>query len=307
VGARPIPARSLTVALATAATLLAGLPAQAAEPQRRAPDDPRRWTLSSAKTIPPAYWQGVTPLPNGGLVFSGFVGLFRTDASLRERINVGVVIPQPVVDAEGYNHVGDLSYDRAEGGRLLLPLECYTPGQPNGGNTCGTGSFGVADPRTLAWRYHVKLDPAFIQKAMWVEASPDGRSLWTQAGPDLLRYRAADVHAGQTQPIRPVQRLKGAANLGQYTGATFHRGRLFAAIGRERALQVWSIDVRTGRRRLEISRRIRGESEGLATVDNRLHWTIMPAAPGGTTPTYGAGKGAMLTFGRAPARARAPR
>ena len=32
---------------------------------------------------------------------------------------------------------------------MLLPLECYTPGAPKGGNTCGTGSFGVADPGTL--------------------------------------------------------------------------------------------------------------------------------------------------------------
>ena len=28
---------------------------------------------------------------------------------------------------------------------MLLPLECYYPGQPNGGNTCQTGSLAVAD------------------------------------------------------------------------------------------------------------------------------------------------------------------
>ena len=79
---------------------------------------------------------------------------------------------------------------------MLLPLECFTPGAPNGGNTCGTGSIGVADPRTLAFRYYVKLDPAEIAKAMWVESSPDGRLLWTSSGSDLLAYRAADVSAG---------------------------------------------------------------------------------------------------------------
>ena len=77
---------------------------------------------------------------------------------------------------EGYNHVGDIGH---QGGRVLLPLECYTPGGPNGGNTCGTGSIGVADPATLAFQYYVKLDSAEIAKAMWVEASPDGKLLWT--------------------------------------------------------------------------------------------------------------------------------
>jgi hypothetical protein len=295
---------SRALVLACLSSLLVVVPAHA---QKAAPDDPGRWTLQSAKRIPPAYWQGVTTTPGGGFVFSGFVGLFRTTASLKETNNVGLVIPDEVKNAEGYNHIGDLTYDRAEGGRLILPLECYTPGQPNGGNTCGTGSFGVADPTSLQWRYHVKLDPAFIKKAMWVEVSPDGQSLWTQAGRDLLRYRTADVTTQQTAPIRPVQRLKGAASLGQYTGAAFHRGRLLAAVGRGNSLQVWSIDVRTGRKRLEVSRRILGESEGLAVAGRRLVWTIMPAAQGGRTPTYGAGRGAMVTLSPAPARARARR
>ena len=272
------------------------LPVADAHAQKADARDPGTWKLESAKRIPPAYWQGITTTPGGSFVFSGFVGLFRTDASVRERNNQGVVIPDEVSKGEGYNHIGDLTYDRAEGGRLILPLECYTPGQPNGGNTCGTGSFGVADPTTLQWRYHVRLDPAFIKKAMWVEVSPDGRSLWTQAGDDLLRYRTADLTARQTAPLRPVQTLRGAASLGQYTGAAFHRGRLLAAVGRGRALQVWSIDVRTGRKRVAISRRILGESEGLATNGRRLLWTIMPAAQGGQEPTYGAGRGAMLSF-----------
>jgi hypothetical protein len=31
-----------------------------------------------------------------------------------------------------------------EGGRILLPLECFYPGRPGGANSCGTGSIGVA-------------------------------------------------------------------------------------------------------------------------------------------------------------------
>jgi hypothetical protein len=210
-----------------------------------------------------------------------------------------------VKNAEGYNHIGDLAYDRREGGRLILPMECYTPGGPNGGNTCGTGAFAVADPRTLRWRYYVKLDPAFIRKAMWVAVSPDGRSLWTQHERDLLRYDTAQLTPTQTQPLRPVQRLRGAAPLGGYTGATFFGGRLHVAITRPRGLQVYSIDVRTGRRRLEISRRILGESEGLETIGRRLYWTVMPNAQGGARPTFGPNRGALLTFTPARRRARA--
>ena len=282
-------------ALVLAALVLVALAAPASA-QKAAPDDPGRWDVQSAKRIPPAYWQGLTTTPGGSFVFSGFVGLFRTNASLQETNNAGLVIPDEVQKSEGYNHIGDLTYDRAEGGRLILPLECYTAGGPNGGNTCGTGSFAVADPRTLQWRYLVKLDPGFIKKAMWVEVSPDGASLWTQAGDDLLRYRTADVTAQQTGAIKPVQTLKGAASLGQYTGAAFSRGRLLAAVGRGPKLQVWSVDVRTGRKRLEVSRRILGESEGLTTNGTKLLWTIMPSAQGGRTPTYGAGRGALLTL-----------
>jgi hypothetical protein len=292
VGARP-----LLAGLVAAAAL-----APAAHAQGPLDDDPERWRFDGATRIPVAYWQGIAASPARTLYFSGFVGLFRTDEKVRERGNQGVVIPPDVTDREGYNHIGDLAYDRREGGRLILPMECYTPGRPNGGNTCGTGSFAVADARTLRWRYYVKLDPAFIKKAMWVEVSPDGESLWTQAGDDLLRYDIAGLTPTQTAPLRPVQRLRGAANRGQYTGATFHGGRLLAAIGARNGIQVWSIDTRTGRKRLEISRRVLGESEGLAKVGARLYWTVMPAAQGGRTPTYGTNRGALLRFSPRPAR-----
>lgn len=292
-------ARPLLAGLVAAAALSATPAAHAA--------DPGRWKLAKARAIPIAYSQGVTAAGSTAFAFSSNQIIFSTARTLEQRRENTQILPTDVVSAEGYDHIGDLTYDRAEGGRLLLPLECYRFDAPNGGNHCGTGSIGVASPTTLDWRYYVKLDPRDIKKAMWAEISPDGRSLWTQAGRDLLRYRTADVTAQQTAPIRPVQTLKGAASLGQYTGAAFHRGRLLAAVGRRNSLQVWSIDVRTGRKRLEISRRILGESEGLAVVGRRLAWTIMPAAQGGRTPTYGAGRGAMVTLSPAPARAGARR
>ena len=175
---------------------------------------------------------------------------------------------------------------------MLLPLECFTPGAPNGGNTCGTGSIGVADPATLAFRYYVKLDPAEIAKAMWVESSPDGRLLWTSSGRDLLAYRAADVTAarrragGRSAPRCPPAR--GAVPPSGVTGAAFVRGRLLFAGARGTTYQVWSVDTRSGTRRLELELpRVQGEAEGLHAMrlmNGELHWLIAPLAVKPTFP-----------------------
>jgi hypothetical protein len=269
------------------AALLA-LPAQASAA------DPGRWLLTGWSSVPFAYWQGVTAPPAAGrLFFAGpREGLYRTAASLRQTAALDAAIPAQVKATEGYDHIGDISWHPAEGGRVLLPLECYTPGGPNGGNLCGTGSIGVADPTSLGFRYYVKLDPAEIAKAMWVEASPDGELLWTSSGPDLLAYRAADVSPANAAPagapIRAVRRLPGAVPPSGVTGATFRRGRLFLA-GRDRdAFQIWSVDVADGTRRLELELpRVMGEAQGLhATrlLGGELHWLIAPLA---AEPTFG--------------------
>jgi hypothetical protein len=299
-------------------TLLAAALAAGAAAAPASAADPGRWQLVRVSTIPLTYYQGVTNDPARQLFFSGHLGIFRTDPALRETGRNPDVIPPPVKAAEGYDHIGDLDYDAAEGGRLLLPLECYYPGTPNGGNTCpqtgsvGTGSIGVADAATLAWRYHVKLDQAEIKKAMWAEVSPDGAWLWTQDGNDLLRYSMADITpanattvgpGGASGPaIRPVQRLAGAVPPSGITGATFHEGRLYVAgQGADPSgeiFQVWSIDVADGSRRLEVERRIVGESEGLTTVGvlgGLLQWQVMPYNQSGP-PTYGIDAGALLTF-----------
>jgi hypothetical protein len=261
--------------------------------------DPGRWTLTGWSSVPTNYWQGVTTAgPGKPLFFSGvFTGLHRTTPRLAQTGSVDPVIPPLVLATEGYNHVGDIGY---QGGRVLLPLECYTPGGPNGGNTCGTGSFGVADPNTLAFQYHVKLDPAEIPKAMWVEASPDGKLLWTSSGNDLLAYRAADVTAANAAPgaapIHSVRRLAGAVPPSGVTGAAFHRGRLLLAGSQGTTYQVWSVNVSTGKRRLELELpNVQGESEGLTQVPllgGRLHYLVAPLA---AQPTFGPSVG-MLHF-----------
>jgi hypothetical protein len=253
--------------------------------------DPGRWTLTGWSSVPIKYWQGVTTEGLGKpLFFSGFrTGLHRTARNLRETGTGDPVIPPSVLATEGYNHVGDIGF---QGGRVLLPLECFTPGGPNGGNTCGTGSIGVADPATLAFRYYVKLDPAEIPKAMWVEADPDGQLLWTSSGPDLLAYRAADVTAANAAPgaapIHSVRRLAGAVPPSGVTGAAFYRGRLLLAGSQGTTYQVWSVNVATGTRRLELElKKVQGEAEGLAQIPllgGRLHFLVAPLA---AQPTFG--------------------
>jgi hypothetical protein len=199
--------RGLVAAVAaTGALALAGAPAAQAQ-------DPGRWLLTGASSVPISYWQGLTSDPaEANLYFIGvFQGLWRTTPQLRQTAGVANVIPASVQSSEGYNHIGDPTWNPGEGGRVLLPMECFTPGV---GNTCGTGAFGVADPATLAFRYYVKLDPAEIPKAMWAETSPDGSLVWTSSGNDLLAYRSSDISAANAGPAGPVlhyaRRLAGA-------------------------------------------------------------------------------------------------
>jgi hypothetical protein len=287
--------RSLRIA-ATALALAVAISAPASA------RDPGRWTLTGWSSVPNTYWQGVaTAGPGRPLFFSGlFTGLHRTARSLRQTGSVDPVIPPAVLATEGYNHVGDIGY---QGGRVLLPLECYYPNLPDP-NTCDRGSIGVADPATLAFQYHVKLDPAEIPKAMWVEASPDGELLWTSSGPDLLAYRAADVNAANAAPggpaIQSVRRLAGAVPPSGVTGAAFHRGRLLLAGAQGTTYQIWSVDLGTGGRRLEVELAgVQGEAEGLAQIPllgARLHFLVAPLA---ASPTFGPTVGLVhFTTGR---------
>jgi len=265
--------------------------------------DPGRWRISDVRPVPLEYFQGLTHDRAGDRYFSGvFQGLYATDASLAERARLPIALPESV-RALGFNHIGDLTWDPAQGGRLILPLECYTPGAPGGSNTCGRGAFGVADPATLGWRYLVRLDPADIPKAMWAEASPDGRLVWTSSGPDLLAYRASDVSAATAAAgtlIRPVRRVAGGVPASGVTGAAFHRGRLL--IGGQNGqgpMQIWSEGLDGSPQRLEVELPVNGESEGVDVVPNGsglLHYLITPFDPFGRPPTYGPGRSAIVSF-----------
>ena len=296
--------------LALAAVLLL-----AAAPVARAAD-PGLWRETGRSTLPIVYYQGVTHTTGGSWLFDGvYTGLWRTDRAFTQTGGNDNVIPPDVLATEQYNHIGDIGFDRAEGGRVILPLECYYPPQ---GNTCNTGSFGVADPASLTWRYYVKLDPSEIPKAMWAEASPDGRLIWTSSGNDLLAYSAADVNQGNAgplgKPIKAVRRLAGAVPPSGITGATFFRGRLFlAGTEGDTKFEIWSVDPSDGSRRLEVEREIVGESEGLDTFDaagGTLHWLIQPFNTVGT-PTYEPNNASLIHFqpaaGQPAAHSKGPR
>jgi hypothetical protein len=272
----------------------------AAVPASAQAADPGLWRETGRTSLPLTYYQGVTHSQTGNWFFDGpDTGLWRTNKAFTQTGGNADEIPPQVTATEGYNHMGDLSYDSAEGGRVILPLECYYPPE---GNTCNTGSFGVADPVTLQWRYYVKLDPAEIPKAMWAEASPDGSLIWTSSGNDLLAYRAADVNPANAgpdaAPIKAVRRLVGAVPPSGVTGATFYKGRLFLAGSQGDTFQVWSVNLTDGSRQLEIERTVIGESEGLDTFNAAggvLHWLIGPYNEEGP-PTYGADHTTLLHF-----------
>ncbi|MEA2273481.1 MAG: hypothetical protein QOI98_2189 [Solirubrobacteraceae bacterium] len=286
--------------VAAAAALLAVAPVAAAK-------DPGRWRETGRSTLPLYYYQGIASNPAGNLFFNGiYTGLYRTDGSLHQTGRNDDIFPVAVHLTEMYDHIGDIAWDAREGGRILLPVECYypflAPGQDDQNNTCNTGSFGVADPVTLHWRYYVKLDPAEIPKAMWVAVSPDGELLWTQSGKDLLAYRAADVNPSNAAPagpvIKAVQRVRNAVPPSGITGAAFSGGVMYAAGQDGDTFQVWSIDLATGARQLEIERQVVGESEGIdffAGLGGTLHWLIQPFNTH-ALPTYGLANGTLLHF-----------
>jgi hypothetical protein len=275
---------SRIVALIGAAATVAAFPAAAlAAP---GPADPGIWQLKKATTISFTYWQGissVTGYADAPLLFTGVAeGAYRTNSKLAQAVGNDSEIPAEVKAAESYNHIGDGSFDQTEGGRFLLPLECYYPGA--GGNTCKTGSIGVADPKSLNWRYYVKLDPSIIAKAMWVEVSPDGKYAWTSSGDDLLAFRSSDISAKNAAPsggvLRPARTLKGALKgLGGVTGAVFWRGKLLVAGELSGRFQINSISTANGAVTLEAEQLLSGESEGLDIVPaagGLLQWQIMP-------------------------------
>jgi hypothetical protein len=117
--------------------------------------------------------------------------------------------------------------------------------------------------------------------------------------------------------IKPIRTLKDAVPPSGVDGGAFHDGRLYLAGAVGNIHQVWSIDTSKGTRRLEISRKIVGEQEGIDFISEAgsrvhpvalcsdpacgaathyttnsfggvLHLMVMPQPDGKTPPTYAA-------------------
>jgi hypothetical protein len=245
--------------------------------------DPGRWVVTSNLTLPAWYRQGLASDPATGDVFfaGSFEGIYRT-RNLTETLRNAHAIPKDVMDRERYNHIGDIAWDAGEGGRLLLPLEGYDPFGGADTNPGDTGSVGVVDPKTLRWKYYVKLDPAEIDKAMWVATDPSGL-LWTQINRDLLAFNLADVSpanaAPGAAPIKPVKRLTQILPEGAAGGAVYHEGRLLIPGLIDGVNRVLSVNLTTGVVETEVERATAHEPEGMdigAYADGILHWAKAP-------------------------------
>ena len=269
--------------------------------QQLVPNAPERgdasvpyWKQVGVSQTPKEYYQGMTSDKQSNFYFDGVLrGLYKTNSSLEEVERNVDFIPENVRRTEGYNRLGDLTWDRAEGGRLLLPLSCFYPEEEDDPNTCATAAIAVGDPDTLQWRYYVKLDPRQTESLAWSEVSPSGELLWVSSGRDLLAYRTADIAhtnaAPAGPPIQPVRRLRGAVPPSGITGATFY-GELLLVAGHEAGpFQVWSLDPADGSRHLQIEREIVGRSKGLdaaRALGGLLHWQVVPDNDEGRRPTY---------------------
>jgi hypothetical protein len=278
--------RLVTASVVVIVLFAAHLPAASAA-------DPGRWKPGIPKAMSRYYSQGITVDSRTHTFYlDGNLGLYRANASLHKTGGISDVIPLEVKHAEHYNHLGDLSFDTSDGGRLLLPLECLYGKR----NTCQTGSIAVADPGSLRWLYYVKLDPAYIKKAMWVEASPDGRWIWTSSGKSLLAYNAAEVTRANAAPAGPKLLPKFSTQslpVPGVSGATFVGDRLFLALNRGAHVAVVSYGINsTGpapvlvdgpRPEIELKKNVVfHETEGLATagaMNRELRWQIRPNLP----------------------------
>jgi hypothetical protein len=262
-----------------AACVVCAAPALAAPPAFAA--DPGLWVLTSTKTIPAWYRQGLASDPSQNVFFSGsFAGIYRT-RNLVEKARNTSPIPPDVAKSEQYNHIGDIAWDAGEGGRLLLPLEGYAPfGDDH--NPGKTGGVGVMDPVTLKWRYYVKLDPSEIDKAMWFATDAARGLLWTIRDADLLAYNLSDINPSNAAPSGPVihavRRLVGVVPNGA-GGAVVLGGRIYLSTQATGVNQIISIDPNTGSSQLEVELPGNLEVEGMEAgpyLGGLLHWELVP-------------------------------
>ena len=223
--------------------------------------DPGRWMLTGASSVPVPYWQGLTSDPAGERVFfvGVFEGLWQTTPLLAQTAGVGSAIPPDVKALEGYDHIGDPTWDPAEGGRVLLPLECYR----RGWGTLRHGSSALR-PRRRSRALLRELDSAEIPKQG--ADSPTGSSLWTST-PGSAGYGRATSRPPTRAPATAPSSGSAPAGGGaahRITGAVFRHGGCCWRLGRPGPTS-WSVDTDAARVASSRDQPVR-ESEGLDTI-----------------------------------------
>jgi hypothetical protein len=288
------------------------LVAVAAAPAAAHAADPGLWIKTSQLTKPAWYRQGLASDPaTGNVFFSGsFSGITLThnEAEVKQNANA---IPKDVADREKYNHIGDIAFDPAEGGRILLPLESYAP-LAKDTNPAKTASIGVMDSKTLAWKYYVKLDPSEIDKAQWVATDPEHGLVWTIGDVSLLAYNLSDINpanaAPNAAPIHSVRHLDNVVPDGA-GGAVVIGNRIYLSQLVNGVDRVISMDLTTGATQVEIEVPESFEQEGLDTgpyLDGFLHWELVPGAGLSNTQVLNfVPKGARLALKLNPSRVKA--
>ena len=251
--------------------------------------DPGTWVLTSHQSESPNYRQGIASDGAGNVFFDGpFVGVYKMRGGKEIAAN-STAIPQDVQDREQYNHMGDLAFDASQGGRLLLPLESYQPGQADS-NPSKTGSFAVVDPATLRWSYYVKLDPTEIPKAMMVATDTANGLAWTVTGKDVIAYKLSNITAANAAPTAaPIHSVRRLANVvpDGLGGIVVLAGRIFFSASAGGVERVTSVDENTGASRTEIEMPGSLEAEGLDTgpyLGGLLHWELVSGL--GPTQVY---------------------
>ena len=245
-------------------------PAAAGRGARRGPrphaQDPTHWRGVAMSRIPIPYYQGMASDPDGDYssTASSSACIGPTTA-LRQRASVDNVIPAGGDRARGLqphrrHHVG-----RARGRARAAPARVLLPRHQPDANTCHTGSIGVADPARCAG--------ATTSSSARRDPQGDvGRGLARRPpAVDLGRRRPARLprrrHPRHAAPAAarcapcgdcaaPCRRPASPARRSTATGCC-------SPASATSTFEVWSVDLITGRRRLEIRRGAIGESEGL--------------------------------------------
>ena len=172
--------------------------------------------VTGTTTLPLVYYQGVTSIPRATCTSTASSsGSTAPIPRFTRPVAPTTSIPPDVARERGLQpHRRHQLGPRARAAASCCRSSATSPAGRTAATRACTARSASPTPRTLQWRYYVKLDPAEIPKAMWNEVSPDGTLLWTSSGDDLLAYRTADISLANAAPahapIHSVRRLKGA-------------------------------------------------------------------------------------------------